>query len=425
MIPIYKNIVEKYAPYGTAMDHALWKNVQEFVEKEIMPVREDLDDKEKAPELCEKIARGVLIDMGFQVAAIPVEYGGLGITSWVTSGPIVEELARGDVGLCGAIARTMLWPVMVNVLANNKAIWEEILCPILKQDKPVTSCSCITQHVGGCNIESYDARGRAIRVIAKENGGDYVINGKYIWPSGAGVADFYFLITSTDPEKGADGVALFFIPADTKGLSFGKPEELMGQKYTDVNAEVFLDNVRVPKRWRVAGPGEDWKLMQMFIALGRWGTAPFAIGGAQACLEIAIEHTGRRYYAGKKVRDHSLQAAMLGEMALEIEAARHYYMNIGQMAADTEKYGDWGSIEFVSRCSGAKYFACEVGNKIPNMTMQLMGSLGYAKSSLVEKYLRDIKICQLWLAGAEIARIDVARGYYDMPPYEKIEPLVE
>ena len=73
--------------------------------------------------------------------------------------------------------------------------------------------------------------------------------------------------------------------------------------------------------------------------------------------------------------------------------------------------------------SGAKYFCGQTAEMVPNVAMRLMGAMGYSRQCHVEKYLRDIKIIQLWLGGTELARIDNARGYYEMPPYDRIEPL--
>ena len=115
---------------------------------------------------------------------------------------------------------------------------------------------------------------------------------------------------------------------------------------------------------------------------------------------------------------------MIADMAINIEAGRSYYLNVAKMADDEDqKYGSRDSVDMVARASGAKYFCGQVAEMVPNLAMRLMGAMGYAKKSHVEKYLRDVKIIQLWLGGTELARIDNARGYYEMPPYHKIEPL--
>jgi len=417
-------IGSKYGEFGTEMDRVFWGVVSDYVEREVFPVRRQLDE-DKDHTYIDKIKQGIAIDLGIQQSFIPAKYGGLGLWSWVTMGPTCEEMARGDAGIATDVAITAGWGPTAAIHADNEIIFKEVLYPMLG-DKAITACVVFTVPYGGCNVESYDARGRAIRTIAKEDGDDYVINGHHIWPSGSGVAEYYVTVCSTDPSKGTDGVAIIYVPKGTPGLTFGPPEEKMGMRYTDVNTEIWYDNVRVPKRWRASEvPGEDWLAFQEIVSLGRFGSAAFCIGVAQACLEIVIDYTGNRYYAGKKVRDHGLQACMIADMAIYIEAGRSYYLNVAQMADDPEqKYGSKDSVDMVARASGAKYFCGQVAEMVPNLAMRLMGAMGYAKQCHVEKYLRDIKIIQLWLGGTELARIDNARGYYEMPPYEKIEPLM-
>jgi len=79
-------------------------------------------------------------------------------------------------------------------------------------------------------------------------------------------------------------------------------------------------------------------------------------------------------------------------------------------------YGPPHSDVQTSKATGAKVYACDVAVDVCNKGMQLTGSYGYMKEYNIEKYLRDCKIIQLWEGGAELGRIDVARGYYPMVP---------
>ena len=76
-------------------------------------------------------------------------------------------------------------------------------------------------------------------------------------------------------------------------------------------------------------------------------------------------------------------------------------------------YGRAGEPFLMSKCSAAKQYACEVSIWVTNKTMELMGAYGYCFDYHVEKYLRDVKIAQLWLGGPQRALLDTALGYYD------------
>ena len=145
--------------------------------------------------------------------------------------------------------------------------------------------------------------------------------------------------------------------------------------------------------------------------MGRLGTCAFALGAAQACFEIVLNWTKEREISGKQVRARSLHAGIIGEMALKIESARAYKFQIDRMIG-SGKYGRPGEPLMLSKCSAAKTYICDVTLWVANKAMELMGSYGYTFDYNVEKYLRDVKILQLWLGGPQRAILDTALGYY-------------
>lgn len=183
--------------------------------------------------------------------------------------------------------------------------------------------------------------------------------------------------------------------------------------YTDTNAEIFYDNVRVPKENRAAGPGEDAKILHDIVSVGRIGTCWFALGAAQACFETALDWTKKREIASRPVRSRSLHAGILGEMAQRIDLARAFTLQVASMARNEGLYGRVGEPFMLAKCSAAKAYACDVSIWVAHKAMELMGSYGYSFDYNIEKYLRNVKILQLWLGGPQRALLDVALGYYD------------
>ena len=116
---------------------------------------------------------------------------------------------------------------------------------------------------------------------------------------------------------------------------------------------------------------------------------------------------------GRSVRNQSLHASILGEMAQKIESARAYTMQISAMTKREDLYGKAGEPFLLSKCSAVKAYSCDVSIWVAHKAMELMGSYGYCFDYNVEKYLRDVKILQLWLGGPQRALLDVALGYYN------------
>jgi len=400
---------KRYGQFITGEDKAILTVVREFTENEIMPVRKELDeDKERT--ILGHIMQG-LVKLGMQKRAFPKRMGGLEIRSAVTFCAIHEEISRGDSGIA-MVSVIPSWIFSPAIKARNEVVLQKLGAPFC-QDEYHGACMGLTEPEGGCNVEAVDPKVRKISTTARLEGNEWVVTGTKRWPSEAGVADVYLIVCTTDPEHQSDeGIALIYVPAGTPGLSFGKPENKMGMGYTDINADIYLDEVRVPREYRAAGAGEDYRLLRHVLSWGRLVSAPNALGNAQAVFEIVVDYTGDRFYAGKQVREHSLQASIIADMAIAIESARAYYLMVSSMFDNRTLYGDHSSDFLLAKASAAKVYATDVTVKVCNMAMELMGSYGYSKDFHVEKYLRDSKIIQLWAGGSHAGRIDVARGYY-------------
>ena len=386
--------------------------IRKYIDNEVMPVRMQMDEDYA---VFEKAYEG-LVKLGVQKRGFSQRYGGLGIRSAATVCAMTEEISRGDSGL-SLHALIIPWCMAAAMGARNTTLMDKFI-PMFCDDTPRCGCLALTEPAGGCNVEDAAEHGMTIRTRAKLEGDEWVINGEKVWPSGASISDLNCVVCTTDPKLKEEGLALIYVPKDTPGLSFGKPEDKMGMKITDVNTAIYFDNVRVPKAYRAGEPGLDWKLFRNNISWGRLSSAPMALGNAQAVLEMVTEYTATRSYGGKPVRNHSLQATMIADMAIGIESARAFYLSVAAMFNDRKQFGNPGDDFLMARASAAKVYACDVTEKVCNRAMELMGSYGYVREYHVEKYLRDSKIIQLWLGGGQLARLDVAQGYY---PYVQSE----
>ena len=392
--------------------------VREFVDKEIMPVRQQIDD-DKDHVLIRQLLQK-LVDLGYLKNLFPEKYGGLGGQgSFLSTCLATEEIARGDAGIAVAIG-CCGWALTPAIRANNEAVLE-YFAPMFCGEELKIGCFNMTEPGGlngggGCDIENIKLQGRKIFTQAVLDGDEWVLNGEKIWASNSGIADAYCMVCTTDPDLGEDGIALIYVPGDAKGLSFGKFENKAGMA-ADRNTTTYLNNVRVPKNFRAAGPGEDAKLFHINLTAGRLGSAAMSVGNAQGAFERVLDYTAERVVGknGKAIRDHSIAAGMLADMAIGIETARLAYMQAAWRFDHPEEYGEQHSLKQLSSASIAKIYAADMAISVTNRAMELMGSYGYVRDYDVEKYWRDSKMIQLWEGGAQLGRFDVCRAYYDLP----------
>jgi alkylation response protein AidB-like acyl-CoA dehydrogenase len=206
---------------------------------------------------------------------------------------------------------------------------------------------------------------------------------------------------------------MIYVPADAPGLTFGKPETKLGFK-TAINASVFYDNVRVPKEYRVAGPGEDAKFYYGgLMAIAQGAEAFLSLGIAQAAFDIALEYTRDRKSAGKPVREWSMVVGIIADMATRLEMLRGGVFNYAAMLDHHEHYGLPFTKQMISKGSLLRVFACETCVFIATSALQLLGSNGLSPEYHLEKYLRDAHVTQLPIGGMQITRYRVVGAYYD------------
>ncbi len=398
-------------------DVILIEMARDFTEDVIMPVRQKIDE-DRDHVIVHGILEG-LTNLGFMRAIWPEDIGGSDMSSALTFSAALEEIARGDAGIAVSLGVSLGWLFLPAVEVKNEAIINDFgkkCC----EDELVLGCFSMTEAGGprgggGCDIENVNFHGKKIGTKAALDGDHWVLNGEKMWASNSGIADLYLVTANTDPSLGDEGIALIYVPADAEGLTFGKFENKAGLQ-ADRNCPMFLDGVMVPKQYRLAGPGRDAEYLHQNLTIGRIGSAAMSVGCAQGAFEAVLEFTKERVVglSGKPIRQHSIAAGMIADMAIGIETARSAYVTASYKYDRPEEYGPRHSAAQLSRASLAKVYAAEVAVSVTNKAMELMGSYGYVREYDVEKYWRDCKIIQLWEGGAQLGRFDICRGYYDL-----------
>jgi len=357
-------------------DRQIRETVMGFTKKEIIPNTKKLEaDYKFVEEVHQK-----LVDIGIQASGYPTEYGG-GDGSNMAFAIIAEELAKGDAGIALTVGINMGIILKPAIAVKNKVVMDRFI-PSFCSGKLAYACLSMTDEAGGADSENPLLSGAGIKTTAKLEGDEYVINGSKAWPTHGGIAECYLTVCTTDPDAGDEGVALIYVPKDTPGLTFGKPEKKMLFK-TSVNAS-----------------GHHSSTM--------------ALGIAERAFEIVLDYTGARMGGFKPVRQHSMVAGILADMAIGIDMMRASIYNLSCMLDRLDIYGPPWSPEFISKAAATRVYAGDTAVEIVNKGAELLGSMAISEDFPYEKCLRDAKITQLWLGGQQICRYRVARGYYDL-----------
>ena len=116
----------------------------------------------------------------------------------------------------------------------------------------------------------------------------------------------------------------------------------------------------------------------------------------------------------KPVRQHSIAAGMIADMAIGIETMRASVYNMACMYDHPDLYGAPWSTRMIGLAAASRVYTADTALTIAHKGAELLGSMAISEDFPYEKCMRDVKILQLWLGGQQICRYKVAASYYDL-----------
>jgi alkylation response protein AidB-like acyl-CoA dehydrogenase len=365
---------------------ALRESVRALADKKIQPYAHDVDANARFPQE----ALDALQAAGLAAPHVPVEYGGEGADSLGVV-IVIEEVARvcASSSLIPAVNKLGSVPLMLGGNESQKERW------LTQLAKGKGFSYCLSESEAGS-----DAAAMKTRAVKSSNG--WVLNGSKKWISHAGISEFYTVLASTDPEKGAKGITAFVIEKSDPGVSFGAPEKKMGFKGSPTR-EVYFDNVEIGDDRRISEIGGGFGLAMKTLDHTRITIAAQALGIAQGAFEVATKYAKERRQFGKPIFDFQAVQFMLADMAMEIEAARQ----LTYAAAVKSERGE-RDLTFFSAAS--KCFATDVAMKVTTDAVQVLGGYGYVNDYPVERMMRDAKLTQIYEGTNQIQRLVMARN---------------
>jgi alkylation response protein AidB-like acyl-CoA dehydrogenase len=391
--------------------------VRGWAERDVMPVRRELDEDWRDHRLARPLLHRLCVDLGYQRACWPSEYGGLGIST-ITSCLMLEEMARADAGLATA-ASCSIWamsPIFPPV--ENTPLMERYTPRFLDPERWYVGCVALTDGHSGSDVENIDGtHGRFVSTRARRDGDEWVITGHKLWPTNSGgMADVFAVFCTTDAGAGDDGVAIIYVDADTPGVTQGPPYRKAGMA-ADANGDIWFEEARVPLANRAHGPGADAERARAMITSGNVGTAATCLGVMRNLYEIVRDWCDTRVVAGRPLKEHSITAAVLSDIVTSIEVSRAETYLKARMLECPDVYGPRDTPEMLARTRVTKLFVADRLTMVANQVLDLMGAQGYAREGDAEKHWRDAKIMSLWMGSRALPQLDIARWFFDVESY--------
>jgi acyl-CoA dehydrogenase len=364
----------------------LIQTARRFTAERITPIAAECDREGRFPmDVFEEAW-----SLGIINPTCPTDYGGAGFGE-LENALICEELSYGCTGIQTSILANglALTPVKLGGSDEQKHKYLGMLTA-----EPVMASYCTTEPSAGSDVAG-------MQTTFKQVGDDYVLNGQKAWITNANYARWYVVFATSDPKLRHKGIAAFIVDRDSEGLSVGKKEDKLGQCASDT-AQVFFEDVKVPKENLLAPEGQGFKLAMETFNQTRPDIGAAACGLMRRCLDESVEYAKERKTFGKPIAEHQMVQAMIAEMAIRSEATRLLY----QKAAWNLDNGVRDPI--IS--SLAKAYGADSAMQTAVDAVQVFGGNGYVKEYPVEKLMRDAKVLQIYEGTSQIQRIVIAKN---------------
>jgi len=330
-------------------------------------------------------------ELGFMGMMVPEEWGGSGLDT-VSYAIAIEEISRVDASV-GVIMSVNNSLVCYGINKYGSDDQKQRYLRDLAAGKKLGAFALSEPEAGS------DASNQ--RTVAIRDGDTYILNGTKNWITNGSTADLVLVMATTDKSKGAKGISTFLVEKGSPGFAISKKENKLGIRSSDTVSLSFQD-CRVPAVNRVGSEGEGFKFAMTTLEGGRIGIAAQALGIAQGSLNASVKYSKERHAFDKPIAEFQAIQFKIADMATHIEAAR----GLTYRAAWLKDAG----LPFGKEAAMAKLFASKTAVDSALEAIQIHGGYGYVREYLVERYLRDSKITEIYEGTSEIQRVVIARS---------------
>ncbi len=365
---------------------ALRESVRRLADERIRPNAAAADDDEQYPWASWAAWR----EAGFAGLAFPEQYGGQG-GGILAHAICVEEVARvcASSSLFTFISKLAMTPVLDH---GSEALKQEYVPRVASGE--LQASYCLSEADAGSDVSG-------MRTTAVRDGGHYVLNGRKLWITNAGVSDLYTVFAKTDAGAGHRGISCFVVEKQLPGFSVSKLERKLGVRGSPTG-EVTLDDCAVPAENLIGDEGRGFHYAMGALDRSRPLVGAQALGIARGALELATGYVKDRRQFGSRLADFQGLQFMLADMATQVDAAALLVYRACSLL-------DGGLPGTASASSMAKLFASDTAMRVTTDCVQLLGGIGYTKDLPAERFLRDAKITQIYEDTNQIQRVVIAK----------------
>lgn len=322
-----------------------------------------------------------LFKLGVMGMTIPREFGGLGlgITSY---NRILERIGQS----CGSTAVLVSAHQSIGCKAimlfgndEQKRRW----LPHLAKDW--VSAFCLSEPNVGC-----DAGGQETRCELSPDGKHYILNGEKKWATSGALSSLFTVMAKQklrDPKTGRESerVTALVCTPEMPGVDiFQKNRSKCGIRGT-WQARIRFHDVKVPRENLLHQEGKGLNVALSCLNFGRCTLSAGMVGSARQCMDQSVKWSQTRYQFGRPLSAFELVRQKIAHMAAMCYAMdAMLYMTTGMLDRDDD--------DIMLETAVCKVFCSEMGWRVINDAIQIMGGESYMTENEVERAFRDSRI---------------------------------
>jgi len=366
------------------------ETVRAFVETEMLPLEAEVERTGAVPREVGREIQDKVKSLGFYAPNIPEEWGGGGLDH-LTFTLLERELGRA------AMALTVWWGRPSGILcAGNDEQKKRYLLPCVAGER--MDCLAITEPGAGSDS-------RNLSTVARQDGGDWVLNGSKHFISHADIADFAIVFAATGEDTTPRGprkrITCFLVDRGTPGFEI-RPGYAAVSHRGYHNCVLSFDDCRVPAAQMLGAEGQGLEIMDTWLYATRLTVAAMSVGRARRVFDLTAEWAATRRQFGRPIGRFQGTGFKLADMITEIDAADWLTLS----AAWRLDQGLPAGREIAS----AKLYATEMLGRATDNAVQVFGGMGLVGDLPIERFWRDARVERIWDGTSEIQRHIIARA---------------